>query len=228
METKASITVLVAGSPTLHQTLRAAARRARFIELAGDTDNSGRLLAAIAAAPFDLLVVDVGLPGLGGVAGLRAVHGVRPKMKILVAGEYFHHGALADALRHGVLGFVVKPGHPDDYLAAMYAIWHGDVWFPRSALAQAVRNLAERRREGTPEQVFPAEWQALTAREREVAARLGSGATNKEIGREIGISEKTVKAHLSHIYTKLKVNRRVQVAFPRGRRTDAGSARSGG
>ncbi|MGH8570066.1 MAG: response regulator transcription factor [Gammaproteobacteria bacterium] len=83
-------------------------------------------------------------------------------------------------------------------------------------------NLAERRREGTPEQVSQAEWQALTAREREVAARLGSGATNKEIAREIGISEKTVKAHLSHIYTKLKVNRRVQVAFPRGRRTDAG------
>ena len=135
-----------------------------------------------ATVSIALAMVDEGLPGLGGVAGLRAVHVARPKMKIVCSPEnILHHGALADALRFGIVGFVVKPGQPEDYLAAMYAIWHGDVWFPRSALAQALMKLAEQRREGIPEQVSTAGWHALTAREREVAARLRSGATNKEI-----------------------------------------------
>jgi DNA-binding NarL/FixJ family response regulator len=192
VEMQATIKVLVAGCPTLLQTLRAAVRRARFIQLAGETESSGRLLQAVAAAPFDLLVVDVDLPGLGGVAGLRAVHVAQPKMKILLAGGYFHDRALANALRHGVLGCVVKPGHPDDYLAAMYAIWHGDVWFPRSTLAQAVMNLAERRRDGTLEQVFPVEWQALTARERDRDQRKnGEGASESYLHQAQGQSTRS-------------------------------------
>lgn len=207
------ITVLVAGYPALCLTWLPESLREQCIELAGGIDSYARLLAAMTAAPIDLLVLDRDLPGLGDLAGLPAVHAARPMTRVLLTGGPLHNGTLTGALRYGVRGLIVKPGHTDEYLKAIDAIRDGDIWFPRRALADAVMDLVERFGAGKPNDIPTGEWTVLTVREREIAAWLTHGMTNKEIARKLGVSEKTVKAHLSNMFQKMKVHRRINIAL---------------
>jgi len=89
----------------------------------------------------------------------------------------------------------------------------GDVWLGRQVLVQVFTGWHARAQ--TVDQSRSRSWRGLTAREQEVARGIAQGLSNKEIARQLGISAKTIQAHLSHVFAKLGVSRRIQVALPR-------------
>jgi DNA-binding NarL/FixJ family response regulator len=160
----------------------------------------------LAAAGADVLLLDQELLSEVWIHRL-ARRGVRVLLACDVPTD-----ALSAILAHRFDGFVLTADPPDVMLKALRAVCTGDLWLPRAMLAHAVRHgmpaaLAEEPAAAavkTPEDCAG----VLTRRESQVVERLRRGFTNKEIGRELGIMEDTVKKHLQSIFGKLGVHRR--------------------
>ena len=117
---------------------------------------------------------------------------------------------IAEALQWGGRGFLVNSGRWETYLKAIRAIHSGDVWISRQIMARILGNLLQSRGPAH-ESAHPKSKGSLTIREREIVHWVAKRMTNKEIARQLGISDKTIKTHLDHIFDKLKINRRMQL-----------------
>jgi len=115
----------------------------------------------------------------------------------------------------GVHGFCAVDIRPDLLVKAAHAVCNGDIWVPRQLIAQLIGELARENTKGTPNPEHPGakSVKRLTPRELQVAQMVHLGGNNKMIARELDISERTVKAHLSAIFRKLKIENRLHLAL---------------
>lgn len=157
--------------------------------------------AARDAAP-DLVLLDLKLAGGSGLALLPALRVLEPPPKVVILSSFLDDAAVREAMRLGAAGYLLKHVGPGTLVDRMRAALRGEVVLDPAAVEVLARPSAS-----------PLD--ALTPRERAVLDRIAEGMSNKQVARALGITEKTVKTHVSHVLEKLGVRDRTQAALVR-------------
>jgi DNA-binding NarL/FixJ family response regulator len=156
----------------------------------------------------DVVLMDIRMPRLDGVAATRAIVAARLPVRVLILTTFDIDEYVVGALRAGASGFLAKDVPADDLVAAIRTVAAGEaVVAPR-----ILRRLLDRFADSLPDPnaTPPRELDSLTEREREVLLQVARGLSNAEIARELRVSETTVKTHVGHVLTKLGLRDRVQ------------------
>jgi DNA-binding NarL/FixJ family response regulator len=140
------------------------------------------------------------------------VHERVPDIKVLASGQPCSDEFIFRAVQYGLRGIIPRQSPPSVYVKAIRALRAGELWLGRQRLARLIGAMAFRVRDPARLQ-FPRAWSALTNREQEIIWWVSLGMTNKEIAQELGISDKTIKVHLCHIFQKLRIHRRQQLVL---------------
>jgi DNA-binding NarL/FixJ family response regulator len=204
MDTK--ITVLIADDHTVvRQGLRLLLDLADDIEVVGEAADGTEVAGLATALAPDVILLDLKLPGLDGIAVLADLADRRVRSRVLVLTSVTDPASVMVAMRAGAAGFLYKDVDPDALMRALRSVHDGHtVLAPEAARAL----LRTPHRSGAV-----AGLDALTAREREVLAQLAEGRSNRQIARLLQMSEKTVKTHVSSVLAKLGVADRTQAAL---------------
>ena len=175
-----------------------------------EADNADGLYAMADAHPdADLLLLDLNMPGAQGFSALVHLRGLHPQLPVVMVSAREEPAVIRRALDHGAMGFIPKSSNADALGAALRRVLDGDRVVPdiagsAPATAPDEHDVAARIRELTPQQF-------------RVLQMLGSGKLNKQIGYELGVSEATIKAHMSAILRKLGASNRTQAVLMAGR-----------
>lgn len=172
--------------------------------------------SALACVPdADVVVIDLGLPGMDGIEATRAIREVNPSARVLVLTMSEEPAALGAAIRAGAQGYVVKGAEPEDIERALRGVARDQVVFDAGLAATALEHSA--RPAAAVDLAFP----TLTRREVEVLDLVADGRSNAEIADALVVSQKTARNHVSSILTKLGWTRAEAIA----RAKDAGLGR---
>ncbi|MEU2408896.1 response regulator transcription factor [Streptomyces rubiginosohelvolus] len=203
--------VVVDDHPVVRDGLRGMFTAAPGFEVLGEAADGVDALAVVGELDPDVVLMDLRMPGGGGVAAIAELTRRGARSKVLVLTTYDSDSDTLPAIEAGATGYLLKDAPREELFAAVRAAADG-----RSVLSPAVASrLMTRVR--TPA-ADPAE-SALSAREREVLVLVARGTTNREIAAELFISEATVKTHLTHVFAKLGAKDRaaaVAVGYDRG------------
>ncbi|WP_431858395.1 response regulator [Azospirillum sp.] len=165
---------------------------------------------------FDLILTDLRMPGWPGFSGIQALREKQPQGKVVVISASEAHHDVRDALEHGAAGYIPKSSSVKIMLSALDLIFSGGVYVPPTVLREGTAADVGGEARGAMPPADPALEQLLTQRQREVLERLREGKSNKQIAHELGLSEGTVKIHMTAIFKSLGVRNRTQaaMAFP--------------
>lgn len=192
------------------------------IEVVGDAADGTEAVERATRLRPDVVLMDVQMPGLDGIAATRRLADVAPEVKVLVLTTFERDDYVFDALQAGASGFLLKRTRPEELIAAVHTVAGGDALLSpavaRRVIDRAVRN-------SPPVATDPDRLAGLTAREREVLQLLSQGRSNREIAADLVVEESTVRTHVKRVLMKLGLRDRVQVviyAYEAGlRRADA-------
>jgi DNA-binding NarL/FixJ family response regulator len=201
-----SIRVLVADDQSM---VRAGFR----MLLAGEDDidviaeASNGLEAVDQAARFHpaVILMDIRMPQLDGLEASRRILAADPSARILILTTFDLDEYVYEALRAGASGFVLKDEPPEQLLAAIRVVAGGEALLSPAVTKRVIKQFAR-----TPRSQPPRQFSELTERELDVFRLIARGLSNAEIGRELFISDTTVKTHITHILMKLNLRDRVQ------------------
>jgi DNA-binding NarL/FixJ family response regulator len=186
---------------------------AEDLEVVGEAANGLEAIARVEELQPDVVLMDLQMPEMDGVRATRAITATS-RSQVLVLTSFSDTDRIVDALDAGAMGYTLKDADPDDLLEALRAVARGDSpLHPRVA-----RQLLTARARGS------SSGESLTAREQEVLELVRQGLANKQIARRLDISERTVKAHLTSIYSSIGVADRTSAALWAQRRRDPESS----
>ncbi|MFJ6898064.1 response regulator [Streptomyces hokutonensis] len=179
------------------------------ISVVGDAENVEHALVRAPAVRPDVAVLDVRLPDGDGITVCRELRDQMPELAVLMLTSFDDEDALLDAIMAGASGYVLKQIKGSDLVSAVRTVASGQSMLDPATTARLMRSL---RAEPAQAPEMAPELASLSPREREILALIGDGLTNREIGKRLYLSEKTVKNHISRLLAKLGVQRRVQAA----------------
>ena len=172
------------------------------MEVVGTAGNGREALTVIADTNPDVVLMDLSMPDVDGLEATRRVTAEHPDVHVVVLTSFADKQRIVDALEAGAVGYLLKDAEPETVATAVRAAAAGE-----SPLdPKAARVLLDMRRTAAPAA-------SLTAREREVLELVAAGLANKNIARRLGISERTVKAHLTRVFQTIGVVDRTQAAL---------------
>jgi two-component system, NarL family, response regulator DevR len=171
----------------------------------GQAGSAGEALVRVAECAPDVAVLDVRLPDGSGVEVCRDIRSAHPEIKCLMLTSYADDEALIDAIVAGASGYVLKDIKGNDLVAAIRSIAAGRSLLDPVATARVLERLRSTR-ETDPK------LESLTDQERRILDLIGEGMTNRQIGQELYLAEKTVKNYVSSVLAKLGMQRRTQAA----------------
>jgi DNA-binding NarL/FixJ family response regulator len=175
------------------------------VELVGTAGSGREAVELVASTVPDVILMDLSMPDGDGVEATRQIVAAGSPTRVVILTSFGEESRIVDALNAGAQGYLLKHIDPDDLLDAVRSAAKGDAPLdPRAG-----RVLLEQRRVATD----PTTHGGLTDREREVLGLVGQGLANKQIARRLGISERTVKAHLTSVFQRIGVTDRVQAAL---------------
>ena len=188
-----------------HQLVRAGLitllEAAADIQVAGEAADGRQALEAAKAASPDVVLMDLSMPVLDGVAATRLLLAELPRTRVVALTSFSDRQRVTDVLAAGATGYVLKDSRPDDLLAAVRAAADGHVPLdPRVAAALL------------PSREVPLTEQ-LSEREKQVLRLVAVGLANKQIARRLGIAESTVKVHTGNIFRRIGVTDRTSAAL---------------
>lgn len=197
--------VIADDHPLFRDALKGAVARLYPQAQIAEADSTASLHALLEGSDEpDLLLLDLHMPGASGFSGLVHVRARLPSLPVIVVSGNEEPGVMRRALAHGASGYIPKSSGLDDMASAIAAVLDGEVWLPPSAagsqpthLAPDEADIARRLRELTPQQF-------------RVLMMLADGLLNKQIAYELGVSEATIKAHMTAILKKLGASNRTQ------------------
>ncbi|HEX9124409.1 MAG TPA: response regulator transcription factor [Actinomycetota bacterium] len=172
------------------------------VEVVGSAEGGEQAVTLCTAERPDVLLLDLSMPDLDGVEVTRRLAQGSPDTRIVVFTSFSDRDRIVQALDAGAIGYLLKDAEPEELHGAIRAAARGEAPLAPKAAAAL---LAER---GTRPQAVD-----LTAREREVLSLVVAGLANKQIARRLGISEKTVKGHLTNLFQRIGVADRTQAAL---------------
>jgi two-component system nitrate/nitrite response regulator NarL len=213
----APIRILVVDDHTLFRRgLTALLARDPQLMVVGDAADAGEALRRAQELQPDLILLDNHLPGVNGVDALPGLHEAVPGVRILMLTVSEDEQDLAAALRGGADGYLLKTIEGDALVAAIIRAMRGESVVAEEMtgkLVAAYRDAAATPpRDGSVPALPASPLAQLSPREQEILRGIARGASNKEIGRNLGIAETTVKIHVQHVLRKLDVSSRVQAA----------------
>jgi DNA-binding NarL/FixJ family response regulator len=150
----------------------------------------------------DVALMDLNMPVLDGIQATQRIHQALPTTRVVVLTSFSDRERILDALDAGAIGYLLKDAEPEELIQGVKAAARGESPLAPKAAGAVLQARVERR---------PTE--ELSARERQVLVLVGSGIPNKQIARRLGISEKTVKVHLTNVFRRIGVEDRTQAAL---------------
>ena len=182
------------------------------IDVVGETDDGAGAVAAVRQHRPDVVLMDIRMPQMDGIAATAALRRLDPPPQVIVLTTFEADQQVVAALRAGASGFLVKDTPPAEIIHAVRLVAAGEAIVSPSVTRTLLSHfgsteVSERHRAAAQRLA------ALTAREREVATAVGAGASNAEIAASLFMSEATVKAHVSRLLSKLDLSNRVQIAI---------------
>jgi len=212
MESKSPVRVIVADDhPVVRIGVKAILSSAPAFQVVGEAVDGKAALELIHQLKPDLLLLDLRMPNLPGLETLRELtqHPDLHVRTVLLTGEIDRRGIL-EALQLGARGVLLKESVASDLVHCLEAVVQGEHWLN----GKRVLNLVEVLRDLMAEEVEPPKNNyRLTAREISVIGYIVEGCTNKDVARECGIAEETVKRHLKNIFDKTGVSNRLELAM---------------
>lgn len=211
--------LLVDDQLIIRQGLRSLLEAKPDLEVVGEAENGQQAIEQVATLHPDVVVMDVRMPVMDGVAATRVICQQFSQTKVLVLTTFDDDDYVSQAMRLGARGYLLKDTHSDDLAAAIRAVYKGYSQMGPGLMEKAI--FATRNSEGIVPAIgasnqpthLPPELAGLTAREREVLCLIVAGASNREIAEELYISERTVKNHITHILSQLNLRDRTQAAM---------------
>src|ERR1700733_11971226 len=205
-----SIRILVVDDhAVVREGLRAFLALQEGFEIVGEAADGDEALERAAELDPDVILMDLVMPERDGVSAMRELRQRSSLSRVIVLTSFLDDDRLLPAIQAGAAGYLLKNSQPAQLARAVRAAHAGETIIDPTAAARLVRALSDqdqRRRGGG------GALDQLTARERDVLALIAGGRSNKRIALELGISEKTVKAHVGHVLAKLGVTDRTQAA----------------
>jgi DNA-binding NarL/FixJ family response regulator len=208
--TKAASALVASSDPVFREKAVKAMEHAG-IPLVAQAANDPHLPALIGAFPTDLLLLDAEPFGAEAADRLSGIHLASPGTAIVLALGVLSDEYLESALLHGVRGFVSKAGDGRELASAIEAVLGGEIWLSRGKLSHALLTCIEHKPIRASAGPATRAGERLSRREREIVRLIALGRTNKEIAKVLGTSDKTVKAHVSHVLARLGLSRRTQI-----------------
>jgi DNA-binding NarL/FixJ family response regulator len=175
------------------------------VSVVAEAANGREAVAQAARHHPDVVLMDIRMPELDGLEATRRILAADPKAKVLILTTFNLDDYVFEALRAGASGFVLKDEPPEQLLAAVRTVAAGDALLSPSVTRNVIAHFT-RHQERQP----PVTVSQLTSREMDVFRFIASGMSNAEIGRELFISDTTVKTHVTRLLQKLEVRDRAQ------------------
>jgi DNA-binding NarL/FixJ family response regulator len=192
--------------------LRIILSSAEDLEVVGEADDGAHAVAAVREHRPDVVLMDIRMAQMDGITASAALRRLEAPPHVIVLTTFQADEQVMSALRAGASGFLVKDTPPAEIINAVRLVAAGDAIISPSVTRMLLSHFgdgqASDRRRAAAQRLA-----TLTDREREVAAEIGAGASNAQVAASLFMSETTVKAHVSRLFTKLDVVNRVQIAI---------------
>ena len=190
------------------------------IELVGDAVDGTAAVALVEHLQPDVVLMDIRMPEMDGITAMKHIHARWPHIAVLLLTTYDEDDLMMQGLQAGACGYLLKDTPLDTLLNAIHTAARGDMLIQSGIMARLLSHTTSASHAtSSPSSGHPSDSMELTKREREVLTGVARGERSKEIALRLGITERTVRAYLTNIYTKLDVDSRssaVAVAVARG------------
>ena len=180
------------------------------IEIVGQASTGREAVEQARRLTPDLVLMDVRMPDLDGIAATRELSRAAPTVRVLILTTFEQDDYVFGALRAGASGFLLKRTRPEELIAAVHTIAAGDSLLSPSVTRRVIDRMAQ---QPTPDLSDQARLDDLTPREREVLELLARGLSNREIASVLVVEESTIKTHVKRILMKLDLRDRVQAVI---------------
>lgn len=180
------------------------------MEIVGEASTGREAVDRACRLAPDVVLMDVRMPDLDGIAATRELSRAAPAVKVLILTTFEQDDYVFGALRAGASGFLLKRTRPEDLITAVHMIAAGDALLSPSVTRRVIQRMAQ---QPTPEVADQAKLDALTPREREVLELIARGLSNREIAAALVVEESTIRTHVKRILMKLDLRDRVQVVI---------------
>jgi DNA-binding NarL/FixJ family response regulator len=183
------------------------------IEVVGIAHDGQQAIKLASSLHPDVILMDVRMPGLNGVESTRVIKGQFPEIRVLMLTTFDDDEYVIEALNCGAVGYMLKNVPPAELVAAIRAVYEGNVLIASKVATNLVKKLVNPKSgDGEAKAAAPDWLNELSNREKEILSLIGQGHDNKEIAKKLYIGEQTVRNYVSIIYYKLGVRDRVLVA----------------
>ena len=211
MSEQSTVRVLLVDDDELMRAgLRAVLSSDQSIRVVGEASSGRGAISAVGAYGPDLVLMDVRMPDLDGIAATREVLAASPEVRVLILTTFEEDEYIFGALNAGASGFLLKRTRPEELLTAIHTVAAGDSLLSPSVTRRVITHMANQpvRNTGGGERL-----EELTTREREVLELVARGLSNSEIAGTLVIEESTVKTHVKRILMKLSLRDRIQAVI---------------
>ncbi|MEX5717423.1 response regulator [Geodermatophilus maliterrae] len=208
--------VLVDDDPLVRTGLRLVLGGAPQVEIVGEAGDGAEGLDVVARTRPDVVLMDIRMPRMDGLAATQQLLARSDPPRVVVLTTFDADEYVVRALASGASGFLLKDTTPSTMVEAIQRVAAGEPMLSPSVTAQLIRRVVHASLPGAEAaraRAAAARLATLSEREREVAVAVGQGKSNAEIARDLFMSLATVKAHVSHIFVKMGVSNRVQIAI---------------
>lgn len=210
-----SLSVLIVDDhPMFRKGMRALLDSMADIEVIGEARSGQEAVEIALELKPDVVLMDLQMPKGNGLSATRELNRLCPDVRILVVTLFEDDESIFAALRAGARGYILKDAEEEEMMRAIRSVGEGEAIFSPAIATRLIDYFAEARTQ-VPKNVFP----ELTEREREVLGMIARGDSNQAIADQLTLSLKTVRNHVSNIYSKLQVADRAQAVI---RARDAG------
>jgi DNA-binding NarL/FixJ family response regulator len=195
--------ILLADDHSVMRTgLRALLERQPTLEVVGESDNGRETVRLVDSLKPDIVIMDVGMPGLNGIEATQAIVNQHPATAVVILSMYADESYVMRALKAGARCYLLKDSAPSDLMGAIQAISQNKSFFsPKVSRILAEDYVRVLRQKGAVDS-----YDLLTSREREILQLIAEGKANKEVAAILNISPYTVETHRSHILEKLNLH----------------------
>jgi RNA polymerase sigma factor (sigma-70 family) len=180
------------------------------VDVVGEASDGRAALDEVRTRRPDVVLMDVRMPNLDGVAATRELVTASPEAKVVILTTFEQDDYIFGALNAGASGFLLKRTSPEDLIAAIHTVAAGESLLSPSVTRRVIDRMAQQPVAGA---AFDRRLDELTPREREVLEQVARGLSNREIADALVIEESTVKTHVKRILTKLRLRDRVQAVI---------------